>query len=37
MRDPDRLVLCMPKCRDGEAIRRAWKAFDADVGILVNE
>jgi hypothetical protein len=37
MRNADGLVLCMPKRRDGEAIRRARKSFDADVGVAVYE
>jgi hypothetical protein len=37
MGNTNRFVLCMPKRRDGKAIRRAREAFDADVGVVVDE
>jgi hypothetical protein len=37
MGDANRLVLCMPKCRDGKAIRRSRKSLNADVGLLIHQ
>jgi hypothetical protein len=37
MGNTNRLVLCMPKCRDGKAIRRSRKTLNADVGVFIHQ